>query len=214
MNASFDGDVQTFSLSPVNKQLLKIQSFQKDKSFIQGIKSFPINTEIRSVKTFSTEPQKISRTPIPQVGVDFPAGLDAGVVTVELNTSILLLPEIPMRKRTYDARVGYFANGYDVFENESLKADKSVFAVRWRLEPKNAEDAEKQKKGELIERYLGNAKSVDTDTWVYFVDTKNIPNGEYAFVAKVQNTFGEYGEKTQVVKVSILVEIRLAVTTS
>ena len=151
MNASFEGDVQTFSLSPVNKQLLKIQSFQKDKSFIQGIKSFPINTEIRSVKTFSTEPQKISRTPVPQVGVDFPAGLDAGVVTVELNTSILLLPEIPMRKRTYDARVGYFANGYDVFENESLKADKSVFAVRWRLEPKNAEDAEKQKKGELIE---------------------------------------------------------------
>jgi hypothetical protein len=151
MNTSFDADVQTFSLSPVNKQLLKIQSFQKDKSFIKDIKSFPINTEIRSVKTFSTEPQKISRTPAPQIGRDFPAGLDAGVVTVELNTSILLLPEIPMRKRTYDKRVGYFANGYDVFENESLKADKEVFAVRWRLEPKNAEDAEKQKRGELIE---------------------------------------------------------------
>jgi hypothetical protein len=151
MNASFDADVQTFSLSSVNKQLLKIQSFQKDKSFIQDIKSFPINTEIRSVKTFSTEPQKISRTPTPQIGRDFPAGLDAGVVTVELNTSLLLLPETPMRKRTYDARVGYFANGYDVFENESLKADKEIFAVRWRLEPKNAEDAEKQKRGELIE---------------------------------------------------------------
>jgi hypothetical protein len=151
INTSFDADVQTFSLSPVNKQLLKIQSFQKDKSFIKDIKSFPINTEIRSVKTFSTEPQKISRTPTPQIGRDFPAGLDAGVVTVELNTSILLLPEIPMRKRTYDKRVGYFANGYDVFENESLKADKEVFAVRWRLEPKNAEDAEKQKRGELIE---------------------------------------------------------------
>lgn len=151
MNSSFDADVQTFSLSPINKQLLKIQSFQKDKSFIQEIKSFPINTEIRSVKTFSTEAPKISRTPVPQIGVDFPAGLDAGVVTVELNTSILLLPEIPMRKRTYDKRVGYFANGYDVFENESLKADTDIFAVRWRLEPKNAEDAEKQKRGELIE---------------------------------------------------------------
>jgi hypothetical protein len=151
MNTSFDADVQTFSLSPLNKQLLKIQSFQKDKSFIQDIKSFPINTEIRSVKTFSTEPQKISTSPAPRIGVDFPAGLDAGVITVELNTSLLLLPEIPMRKRTYDARVGYFANGYDVFENESLKADKSIFAVRWRLEPKNAADAEKQKRGELIE---------------------------------------------------------------
>lgn len=151
MNTSFDADVQTFSLSPVNKQLLKIQSFQKDKSFIQDVKSFPINTEIRSVKTFSTEPRKISRTPTPQIGVDFPAGLDAGVVTVELNTSLLLLPEIPMRKRAYDKRVGYFANGYDVFGDESLKSDKEIFAVRWRLEPKNAEDAEKQKRGELIE---------------------------------------------------------------
>ncbi|CAM4048259.1 zinc-dependent metalloprotease [Flavobacterium antarcticum] len=151
MNSSFDADMQTFSLSPVNKQLLKIQSFQKDRSFIQGIKSFPINTEIRSVKTFTTEARKISRTPTPQIGVDFPAGLDAGVVTVELNTSLLLLPEVPMRKRTYDKRVGYFANGYSVFEDESLKVERDVFAVRWRLEPKNAEDAEKQKRGELIE---------------------------------------------------------------
>lgn len=151
MNSSFDADVQTFSLSPLNKQLLKIQSFQKDRSFIEGVKSFPLNTEIRSVKTFSTEARKISRTPTPQVGVDFPAGLDAGVVTVELNTSLLLLPEVPMRKRTYDKRVGYFANGYSVFEDESLKVEKDIFAVRWRLEPKNAEDAAKQKRGELIE---------------------------------------------------------------
>ena len=128
MNSSFVTDMQTFSLSPVNKQLLKIQSFQKDRSFIQGIKSFPINTEIRTVKTFSTEPRKISRTPTPQIGRDLPAGLDAGVVTMELNTSLLLLPENPMRKRTFDKRVGYFSNGYDVFEEESLKSDVSVFS--------------------------------------------------------------------------------------
>lgn len=172
MNSSFDADVQTFSLSPVNKQLLKIQSFQKDRSFIQDIKSFPINTEIRSVKTFSTEPQKISRTPTPQIGVDFPAGLDAGVVTVELNTSLLLLPEIPMRKRTYDRRVGYFANGYDVFEEESLKSDQSIFAVRWRLEPKNEEDALKQKNGELIEPKKPIVYYIDPatpDKWKSFI---------------------------------------------
>ncbi|WP_130733675.1 zinc-dependent metalloprotease [Flavobacterium sp. J27] len=151
MNATFDADVQTFSLSPINKQLLSIQSFQKDKSFIQDIKSFPINTEIRSVKTFSTEQPKISRNPSPKIGVDLPSGLDAGVVTLELNTSMLLLPEKPMRKRAFDKRVGYFANHYDVFKEESLKADKEVFAVRWRLEPKNEEDALRQKNGELIE---------------------------------------------------------------
>lgn len=151
MNPTFDADNQVFSLSPINKQMLKIQAFQKDRSYLREIKSFPKNTEIKSVKTFTTQAPSLARTPAPQVGRDFPAGLDAGVVTVELNTSMLLLPEIPMRKRTYDDRVGYFANGYSVFENESLKSDRSVFAVRWRLEPKNAEDAEKQKRGELIE---------------------------------------------------------------
>jgi hypothetical protein len=151
MTTAFDSDLQTFSLNSINKQLLSIQAFQKDKSFIQFVKSFPINTEIRTTKTFTTVAPQISRNPTPKIGVDLPAGLDAGVVTMELNTSFILLPENPMRKRTFDKRVGYFANGYDVFEEESQKAETDIFAVRWRLEPKNAEDAEKQKRGELIE---------------------------------------------------------------
>ena len=56
-----------------------------------------------------------------------------------------------MRKRAFDKRVGYFANSYDVFEEDSHKSDTDVFAVRWRLEPKSPEDAERQKRGELIE---------------------------------------------------------------
>ncbi len=147
----FDADLQAFSLDPIRKQLLNVTTFQKDRSYIQAIKSFPVNTEIRSVKTFSTKPPQISAGPMPNIGVNFPAGLDAGVVTFELNTSLILLPQKPMRKRAFDKRVGYFANGYSVFEENSLKAERDVFAVRWRLEPKNAEDAEKQKRGELIE---------------------------------------------------------------
>lgn len=151
MTSAFDSDLQTFSLGSLDKQMLKIQAFQKDRSFIQSIKSFPINTEIRTVKTFTTVPRQISLSPTPRIGTDLPAGLDAGVVTFEFNTSMILLPQKPMRKRAFDKRVGYFANDYDVFEEDSQKADKEVFAVRWRLEPKNAEDAEKQKRGELIE---------------------------------------------------------------
>jgi hypothetical protein len=131
--------------------LLNIQTFQKDKSFISKISSFPINTEIRSVKTFTTTPPKINTSPTPKIGVDLPAGLDAGVITVEINTSMILLPKKPMRKREFDARVGFFANEFSVFEEESQKSDTKVFAVRWRLEPKSEEDAQKQKKGELIE---------------------------------------------------------------
>lgn len=151
LTSTFDADVQTFSLDPIKKQLLNIQTFQKDKSFISKISSYPINTEIRSVKTFTTTPPRINTTPVPQIGVNLPSALDAGVITVEMNTSMILLPKTPMRKREFDARVGYFANQYDVFEEESQKSDTKVFAVRWRLEPKSEEDAQKQKRGELIE---------------------------------------------------------------
>ena len=161
MTPTFDADVQTFSLDPVKKQTLSIQAFQKERSFIQKISSFPINTEIRTVKTYSTVPALISLNPMPKIGTNLPAGLDSGFLTVELNTSMIALPKNPMRKRTFDARVGYFANQYGVFEEESHKSDTEVFAVRWRLEPKSKEDAAKQKRGELIEP----AKPI-----VYYID--------------------------------------------
>lgn len=151
VGSTFDGDTQIFSLDSRTKQRFNIAAIQKDRSYISKITSFPINTEIRSVKTFSVTPPRISPIPTPSIGTYFPASLDAGVVTLELNTSMILLPKVPMRQREFDARVGYFANQYSVFEEESQKSDRNVFAVRWRLEPKNAEDAEKQKKGELIE---------------------------------------------------------------
>lgn len=151
ITSTFDGDFQPFSLNPIRKQLLNIVAFQKDKSFIESINTYPINTEIRSVKTFSTTPPRISMVPTPQIGVNFPSANSAGLVTIEFNTSLLLLPKDPMRTRTFDSRVGYFANQYNVFGEESHKSDKNVFAVRWKLEPKNAADAAKLKRGELVE---------------------------------------------------------------
>ncbi|MCE7068779.1 zinc-dependent metalloprotease [Dyadobacter sp. CY327] len=147
----FNADNQVFSLSSVSKQLLKLTSFKKEASYIEKIRAFPINTEIRTVKTFSVTPQLLSTSPTPSIGQYLPSGLDAGVVTMEMNTSLILLPEKPMRKRIFDSRVGYFANQYAIFGEESQRSDTEVFAVRWRLEPKNAEDAKKQRDGELIE---------------------------------------------------------------
>jgi GNAT superfamily N-acetyltransferase len=151
VTSTFDGDLQTFSLNAVRKQLLNLVMFQKDKSFIENINTYPINTEIRTVKTYTVTPPRISFTPTPQIGTNFPAGSNAGVVTMEFNTSLLLLPKVPMRKRHFDARVGYFANQHSVFGEESHKSDRDIFAVRWKLEPKNAEDLAKMKRGELIE---------------------------------------------------------------
>lgn len=147
----FKGDNQVFSLGSIDKQFLKITALQADRSYIQHMRSYPLNTEIRTVKTFGVIPPTVSLMPIPQIGQYLPASRDAGVVTMEFNTSMILLPKVPMRKRFFDQRVGYFANQYDVFGEESLKSDEEVFAVRWRLEPKSKEDAERQKRGEAIE---------------------------------------------------------------
>lgn len=148
----FKGDNQIFSLSPYTKSIYKFNGLAPDRSYIQSIKSFPINIEIRTVKTFMATPPMPSfgpASPIPSVNI--PAAAATGAVTLEINTSMILLPTVPMKKRYFDNRVGYFANGYTVFDENAQRTEDQTFAVRWRLEPKNAEDAAKQKRGELIE---------------------------------------------------------------
>ncbi|MEQ8809568.1 MAG: DUF5117 domain-containing protein, partial [Imperialibacter sp.] len=152
VTSTFDGDNQAFSVDPRTKQEYNISSIKKEASFIERISTYPTNTEIRTIKTFGVNPPK--RESGPSSGprtTYFPASVGVGVVTLELNTSFVLLPSNPMRKRPFDYRVGYFYNQYSLFEEESQKADEDIFAVRWRLEPKNADDAARQKNGELIE---------------------------------------------------------------
>jgi hypothetical protein len=142
----FNSDNQTFSISPFMKEMLKIKSFQKDKSYIDGINTYPINTEIKTVKTFDIT------VVVPNGrGTRIPAGINSGFVTLELNTSMVLLPKVPMRKRYFDPRVGFFANELTVYGEESQKVNSQMFALRWRLEPKNEADAKRQQNGELIE---------------------------------------------------------------
>jgi len=142
----FAGDNTIFGLEPGFKESSKINQFQKDKSFIQSIRSFPINTEVKTVKTYEAQNSwkdgKVS--PIPSART-------TGYATFELNTSFILLPKIPMRKRLFDERVGYFANQMVEFGETSQSVDKETFIVKWRLEPKNEQDAIRQSKGELIE---------------------------------------------------------------
>lgn len=145
----FKGDNQVVSITPQTKLTYKLTALQPDRSYIQSIKAFPINNEIRTVKTYGVTPP--SPPGLPQTSVTLPAYNAAGAVTMEINTSLILLPKVPMRRRFFDQRVGFFANGYTVYGEQSQKAEDEVFAVRWRLEAKNAADAEKQKRGELIE---------------------------------------------------------------
>jgi hypothetical protein len=142
----FKGDNQLISLDPRAKRQFSLGAIQADRSYIQKMRSFPINTEVRTVKTFASN----LPPPGPSATQQLPAGASTGAVTVEINVSMILLPAKPARKRLFDNRVGFFATGYTVYGEESQRAETEVFAVRWRLEPK-PEDIEKMKRGELVE---------------------------------------------------------------
>lgn len=113
-----------------------------DRSYIESVKSYPINTEVKTIRTYMAMPAG-------EIG-GLPAAAEAGAVTLGLNCSFVLLPEHPMRKRYYDARVGYFASSYSRYSDEQQKVEQEAFIHRWRLEPRD-EDLAKFRRGELVE---------------------------------------------------------------
>ncbi|CAZ95674.1 zinc-dependent metalloprotease [Zobellia galactanivorans] len=131
------------ALSSDQKDDYKLTSLEKDKSYIKEINSFPVNTEIKTVKTYKAKSGSNKRK-------ELPAAILAGVVTLEINNSFILLPKEPMRKRLYDARVGYFASSYLEYGDDQQQVDRNTYIHRWRLEPK-PEDSLKWKRGELVE---------------------------------------------------------------
>ena len=131
----FTDDVKPLGFPQSRRKSYKISSLDSKRSFIESIKSYPINIEVRHVKTYRSS--------------DPPSNSSVGSVSLEMNNSMILLPKIPMKRRYFDQRVGWFARsqvdyGLDVQESKSLK-----YLDRWRLEVKK-EDIEKFKKGELV----------------------------------------------------------------
>lgn len=127
------------SISQQEKTEKKLGGLADDRSFIESINSYPINIEIKTTKTYSTSGV-----------VSIAAGALTGSITLQLNTSLVLLPKTPMRKRISDERIGYFANKYTLFDEDKQAAQPLFFVQRYRLEPKD-KDIAKYKRGELVE---------------------------------------------------------------
>lgn len=149
-NITIDNEI--FGFAGFAKTQFQVGNFQNDKSYIVSVKPFPGNIEITTVKTFLK-----NSTPVP--GRPSPPPSQA-TVTLEMNSSMLLLPEKPMMPRYEDNRVGYFSTGYTDFDANPQGVKEINMIARWRLEPK-PEDMEKYKRGELVEP----AKQI-----VYYID--------------------------------------------
>lgn len=121
-----------FSIQGKEKTEKKLTSIADDKSFIESIDTYPINIEVKTTKTYTSSTES------------------SGSITLRLNTSIVLLPKTPMRKRFFDERVGYFANKYVLFDDDEQRAQTKYIIQRYRLEPKD-KDVKKYLRGELVE---------------------------------------------------------------
>ena len=129
-------DVKALGLPEYVRKGYKITRLDSQNSFIDSIQSYPLNIESRHVKTYSAgEP---------------PSNSSTGTVSVEMSNSMILLPEVPMKRRIFDERVGWFTSSQIDYGSEAQKSEKVTYLDRWRLEVKD-EDIEKFKRGELVE---------------------------------------------------------------
>ena len=137
INASplFEKDVKSLGLPQYRRTPYKVSRLESDKSFIDNIKSYPRNIEARHVKTYA------SGRP--------PSNSSTGSISIEINNSMILLPDNPMKRRYFDKRVGWFTSNQTDYGQEDQKSKTLEFLDRWRLEVKD-EDLEKFKRGELV----------------------------------------------------------------
>ena len=113
------------------------KDFEKESSFIQGIKGFEDNISVRSLLTY-----KIS------VGVKGNYAVKKMPFTAVMNRSFILLPEQPMRPRYADPRIGIFEHSVVEFASEGRGLRTRHIAHRWNLEPS---DSAAYLRGELVE---------------------------------------------------------------
>lgn len=130
----FSRDVLPFNISNDARQKYKVQGLDEARSYIESVRSFPLNIEARSVKTYRS--------------ADPPSNANSGTISLEINNSMLLLPKKPMISRLADHRVGYFSQTQIDYGSEAEKAKRLEYIVRWRLEPK---DSAAYARGELVE---------------------------------------------------------------
>lgn len=139
VNGLFLEDNEALSMPRYAKLAMGLQALLPNLSYIESIKTFPLNTEVRTVKTWMGSSSSNY------------SAYATGKSTVGLNVSFVLLPKEPMARRLFDPRVGYFTDEFTYFSDNQQRIEPKRFITRWRLEPKDSADIEKMKRGELVE---------------------------------------------------------------
>lgn len=130
----FTEDVPMLGIGRSTRERFSVRSLDEDRTFVASVKSFPRNIEVRQVLTYeASEPPSNSAT---------------GTLSLEMNHSMVLLPDDPMQPRLWDERVGYFSIEQADYGRSEQKVVERRYITRWRLEPS---DTAAFRRGELVE---------------------------------------------------------------
>lgn len=130
-----------FSFDADSKEYIGLLNMVGEGTYIDTLKAFPKNIEISTTVTYQ------SKKGMSNVGF-LETGSPRIPLTYELNSSMVLLPEVPMKARLFDPHVGYFTVGYTDFDSNPQGIEYKKLITRWRLEPK---DEAAYLRGELVE---------------------------------------------------------------
>ena len=95
INDIFTKDTKAFGMPEQYRKKYKVSRLDEGRGYIESVKSYPLNVEVRHIKTY--------------IANDPPSNESLGSISIEINNSMVLLPEEPMKRRYFDDRVGWFA---------------------------------------------------------------------------------------------------------
>ena len=163
-------DVKPLGFPQYYRTRYRVTRLDKSRSYTERVSSYPKNIELRHVKTYFASKA--------------PSNGSVGSISLEMSNSMILLPKVPMKRRYFDERVGWFARGQTDYGLEDQKSKTVQYLDRWRLEVKD-EDIEKFKRGELVEPKKQIVYYVDRATpkeWVPYIK-QGIEDWQVAFEA-------------------------------
>src|SRR5688572_26501735 len=128
-------------LSPAQRISPRAQ-LDATRSLIERAVSFPDNVNVETILTFNNPPAQGGAGggggPQPQGGFG-QQGTTAPSATVVMNYSFHKLPEVPMKPRLCDNRVGYGSVTTMDYSRPDHRAQERCYIARYRLEKKDAE---------------------------------------------------------------------------
>lgn len=131
----YTSDVPLLSgMSSFQRRNFQVRRLDGSRSFIERMASYPENLEVRHVLTYDAG--------------NPPADAVTGTISLEVNQSMILLPEEPVVPRNYDQRVAYFSIAQYDYSSDEHRAARERYITRYNLVPK---DKEAYLRGELVE---------------------------------------------------------------